>query len=71
MGEYIPSHASTFELFATIHRITILQQSNVILGKVVYQVLGCVDLTKGKLVMVSVVEDVDKVCVEGVDVLMY
>lgn len=40
-----------------------------ILGQVVNQVLGCVDLSQGELVVISVIEDVDQFSIEWMNVL--
>ena len=64
-----PAECCTLELLATVKRITELQKSYVILCHVIHQMTSCVDLTKCKLVVVFVVQNVDKVGVEGVNVL--
>lgn len=40
-----------------------------ILGQVVNQVLGGVDLSQGKLVVVSVIEDIDQLSIEWMNIL--
>lgn len=40
-----------------------------ILGQVINEVLGCVDLSQGELVVISVIQNVDEFCIERMDVL--
>jgi hypothetical protein len=49
----------------------VLHHTDVVLGDVVSHVSGGVDVAESDFVMVSVVDDVDEVCVEGVDVVEF
>ena len=60
---------SPFQLLTAIETVAEFQQADVVLGHVVDEVLGRVDLPQGQLVVVSVVEDVHEVGVERVDVI--
>ena len=51
-----------------VQRITELQEPDVVLGHVINEVPGCVDLTQRQLVMVFVVQNVHKISVERMDV---
>ena len=51
-----------------VQRVTELQEPDVVLGHVINEVPGCVDLTQRQLVMVFVVQNVHKICVERMDV---
>lgn len=54
---------------ATSQPLTKLHQPNIILGQVVDDVTGCVQLTQSKLVMILVVQNVQQVRKERVQVL--
>jgi hypothetical protein len=63
------SESSSLEHFASIHGITVLHESNVILGNIVGEVTSSVDVAQSDFVMISVVDDVDKISIEGVDII--
>ena len=44
--------------FASVKRIGVLEESDVICGDIVNDVLGLVDMSKSELVMVSIIKDV-------------
>ncbi len=58
-----------FQLLAAIERITKLEQSNVVLGHVIDEVSGSVDLTQGQLVVVPVIEHIHEIGVKGMDIV--
>lgn len=60
---------STFKLFATVEGICEFQKTGVILCDGINQVLCSVDLTESELVMISVVQHIHQIRVEGMDFL--
>jgi hypothetical protein len=67
----LPSEGGPLELLASVQRVTELEETNIVLGQVVNEVAGNVELTKRELVMIPVVQDVDQISVERMDVLSY
>ena len=67
-GAHAPQ-CGALELLAAVHGVGKLDQPNIVLRHVVYEVLSGVDLTQGQLVVVLVVQDVHEVPVEGVYVV--
>mmetsp|Transcript_14775 Transcript_14775/g.32614 ORF Transcript_14775/g.32614 Transcript_14775/m.32614 type:complete len:267 (+) Transcript_14775:1428-2228(+) len=63
------THGCALELLTPVERVSVLQQAQIVLRKARNQVLSSVHLSQGELEVVSVVQDVHKVCVEGVDVV--
>lgn len=57
------------QLLATVERVTVLQQTDVVLTDLRHHVLCSVDLTQRQLVVVAVVQNVDEIGKEGVDFL--
>jgi len=66
---WIPSESGSLEHFASIQGITVLQESDVILSDTVDEVTSSVDVAQGDFVMIFVVDDVDKISIEGVDIV--
>ena len=64
-----PTQGCPLQLFTAIERVGEFDETNVVFRNVVYEVLGYVELSQGKLVVVSVVEDVHEVSIEGMDVV--
>ncbi len=50
----------TLELLASVERVTELDETNVVLGDLLDEVLSGVELTKSKLVVVLIVENIEK-----------
>ena len=69
MCVYLPSESGLFETFASVERVGELEETNVVLGHVVDEVPGGVELTERQLVVVLVVEDVHEVGVERMHLL--
>lgn len=63
------TQCSTLELFAAIQRVTILEQTKIILSDLVDKVASCMELTQGQFVMVLVVQHVHKVGIKGMNVI--
>ena len=57
------------ELLTAVERVAELHQTHVVLGHVVDEVFGRVDLAQGQLVVILVVEDVHEVGIKRVDVV--
>ena len=64
-----PPQAGLLQQLAPIQRVTILHQADIILGHVIDEVFGRVDLPQSKLVMILVIQHVHKVGIERVDVI--
>lgn len=64
-----PPEGCTLELLAAIEGVPELEEPDIVLGNIVNEVEGDVDLAQGELVVVLVVEDIHKISVEGVDVI--
>lgn len=67
--EYVPSKGGLLELLASVETVSKLEQAAVILADRDDQVASSVELSKGELVVVLVVEDVEEGGKEGVEVL--
>ena len=66
------AHASqrrSLELLASVERVAVLEELDVILGDLVDDVLGGIELPERELVVVLVVQNVEEVAVEGVDIV--
>jgi hypothetical protein len=63
------TESSSLEHFASIQGITVLQESDVILSDVVDEITSSVDVAQSDFVMILVVNDVDKISIEGVDIV--
>jgi hypothetical protein len=63
------TESGSLEHFASIHGVTVLHESDVILGDGVGEVTSSVDVAQGDFVMILVVDDVDKISIEGVDIV--
>jgi hypothetical protein len=57
-------------LLTSVERVSELQESDVILGHLGDKVASGVELTEGELVVVLVVQYVEKIAQEGVEVLL-
>lgn len=66
-----PSKGCSLQRFASIQRISVFDKFEVVSTHVFDHVLGGFDVTQRQLEMVFVVEDVEKVAVEGVDVFYF
>lgn len=60
---------SALQLFAPVQRITVLQKANVVTTDVVRHVAHSADLSECYLVVITVVENVHQVTVEGMNVI--
>ena len=56
-------------MLGSIEGVSVLEQTNVVVGYAVHDRLGLVAVAECELVMVSVVKDVHQVCIEGVNVV--
>lgn len=63
------TEGSSFELFAAVERVSKFEQSHVVFRDLGDEVSGSVELAQGELVVVLVVQDVEKGGEEGVEVL--
>ena len=62
---------SFLELLGTVESIGVLQQSHVIIGDVVNDGLGLVDVPECELVVILIVENVHEIGIEGVNVVQF
>ena len=65
------SQCGLLELLTAVEGVAKLQQTHVVLGYVIDEVLGGVELPQGQLVVVFIVEDVQKIGVERVNVVQF
>jgi hypothetical protein len=63
------TEGGSLELFAPVERVGVLKQSDVILGDAVHDVLGLVDVAQSQLIVITIVENVHEIGVEGMDVV--
>ena len=63
------TQSSPLQLLALVQRSSELHHTDILLSDVITQLLGNIDLTQSQLVMISVVQDVHQISVEGVDVV--
>mmetsp|Transcript_24946 Transcript_24946/g.47820 ORF Transcript_24946/g.47820 Transcript_24946/m.47820 type:complete len:257 (+) Transcript_24946:1583-2353(+) len=63
-----PTQRRPLETLASVQAVAVLDHADHVAGDAVAELLGRVDLTEGELVVISVVEGVAEVGVEGVDV---
>merc|ERR1719219_3113124 len=63
-----PSQGGSLQLLTPVQRVTKLQESDVVLGHVVNEVPGSVDLTQSQLVMVFVIQNIHQIGIERMDV---
>lgn len=63
------SQTSSLEHLASVQTVTVLKESDVVLSDVVNQVTGSVNMSQCDFVMILVVDNVDKISIEGVDVV--
>lgn len=63
------AEGSPLELLAPVQRVSVLEETHIVLGDIVDEVESDVDLTEGQLVVVLVIEDVHKISIERVDVI--
>ena len=59
----------SLELLGSVERVGVLEKTNVVVGNAVHDRLCLVAMAQGKLVMVTIVEHVHQVSVEGVDIV--
>ena len=57
------------QLLAAVKRVAVLEKTDIVLGDIVDEMLGSIDLAQGKFVVVLVIEDVHEVGVERMDVV--
>ena len=60
---------SVLQLLAAVQRVSVLQQTDIVLADLRHHVLRRVDLTESQLVVVTVIQNVDEIRKEGVDFL--
>jgi len=65
----LSSKCRSFKQFASIKRISIFHQSNIISSNIIYDILCFVNVTQGQLIMISVVKDVHQISVEGMNII--
>ena len=66
------SHASkscSLQLLAPVQTVSVLEETTVLFRNIVDQMLGSIELSKSKLVMVFVVQCVEQISKEGMDLL--
>jgi len=61
----------SFKQFASVKRISVLHQSNVIGSNVIYNILSFVDVTQGQLVMISIVKNIHQISVERMNIIKF
>lgn len=65
----IPSESGSLEHLASVQTVTVLKESDVVLSDVVNQVTGSVDMSQCDFVMILIVDNVDKISIEGMDIV--
>lgn len=59
----------TFEAFATIQRVGVLNETNIVLCDAIDERTGSGELTEGQLIMIAIIKDIEKVGIEGMEVI--
>ena len=67
----LSTECRSFKKFASIERISILHQSNVIGSDVIYNILSFVNMTEGQLIMISIVKDVHQIGIEWMNIIQF
>jgi hypothetical protein len=65
------SKGSSLQLLATEQRVTKLEETNIVFSDRVDQVTASVDLGQGEFVVITVVEDVHEISIEGMDLIQF
>lgn len=68
-SKYKPSEGSSLELLAVVERLSVLDETHIILGNVVDCLASGVNLSERELVVISRVQDVDEIGIERVQLL--
>lgn len=65
------THGCSFERFASIERICILDQLQIISSHVLYHIFCCLHMSQGQLEMVLIIQNIEQVSIERMDVLYF
>ena len=65
----LSTECRSFKQFASIKRISIFHQSNIIGSNVINNILSFINMTQGKFVMVSIIKDVHQISIKWMNII--
>jgi len=67
----LSTECRSFKKFASIERISVFHQSNVIGSDVIYNILSFVNMTEGQLIMISIVKNVHQIGIKWMNIIQF